>query len=137
MPRAKAPKKKPVETFDFNNDGERLTVEVWNNRADEGTRGAHKLRLRDDVFNIALPLVDERLNSNSPTEKQTYERLLDGRLKRVEFAKIIRRIAKANKLVIGKTLSEEIVDDIKKHYKACANALAAIEAEQKDFPPDP
>jgi len=137
MPRAKVPKKQPIEVHPFELDGEEWEAEVWENRADEGTRGAHKLRLRDDVFNIALPLVDERLNSNSPTEKQTYERLLDGRLKRVEFAKIIRRIAKANKLVIGKTLSEEIVDDIKKHYQACANALAAIEAEQKDFPPEP
>jgi len=137
VPRVTPPKKAPIETFTFDNDGETVTAEVWNNRADIGTRGMHKTKLRDDVFNIALPLVDERLNSNSPTEKQTYERLLDGRLKRVEFAKIIRRIAKANKLVIGKTLSEEIVDDIKKHYKACTNALAAIEAEQKDFPPEP
>ncbi len=137
MPRTKLPKAEPIETHPFKYNGVDHVIEVWNNRADEGTRGAHKLRLRDDVFNIALPLVDERLNSNSPKEKQMYERLLDGTLKRVEFAKIIRCIAKANKLVIGKTLSAEIVDDIKKHYKACANALAAIEVEQKDFPPEP
>lgn len=137
MPRTKTPKKQPIEVHPFELDGEEWEAEVWVNRADQGTRGAHKLRIRDDVLNIALPLVDERLNSTSPILKETYERLLDGRLKRAEFAKIIRQIAKANKHTIGKTLSEEIVDDIKKHYKACANALAAKEAKQKDCPPQP
>ena len=51
MPRAKLPKKEPIETFTFNDDGETVTAEVWNNRADVGTRGMHKLKLRDDVFN--------------------------------------------------------------------------------------
>ena len=127
MPRAKPPKKAPIETFTFDNDGETVTAEVWNNRADIGTRGMHKIKLRDDVFNIALPLVDERLNSSSPTLKGKYERLLDGRLTRTEFGKIIQQIAKVNGHKIGKTLSEEIVDEIKKHYKACENALAAKE----------
>ena len=134
MPRAKAPKKAPIETFTFDNDGERVTTEVWNNRADQGGRGSHKLKLRDDVLNIALPLVDERLNSQSPIERGKYERLLDGRVTRTEFGKIIQQIAKSNGHKIGKTLSEEIVDDIKKHYKACSNALAAIELEKKDKP---
>ncbi len=134
MPRATPPKKAPIETFTFDNDGETVTTEVWNNRADVGTRGMHKTKLRDDVFNIALPLVDERLNSLSPTLKGKYERLLDGRLTRTEFGKIIQQMAKNNGHKIGKTLSEEIVDDIKKHYKACENALAAIAAEKKDNP---
>lgn len=134
MPRAKLPKKEPIETFTFDDDGETVTVEVWNNRADVGTRGMHKLKLRDDVFNIALPLVDGRLNSSSPIEKGKYERLLDGRLTRTEFGKIIQQIAKVNGHKIGKTLSEEIVDDIKKHYKACENALVAKKLNQKDKP---
>lgn len=134
MPRAKLPKKEPIETFTFNDDGETVTAEVWNNRADVGTRGMHKLKLRDDVFNIALPLVAERLNSASPILKGKYERLLDGRLTRTEFGKIIQQIAKANGHKIGKTLSEEIVDDIKKHYKACENALAAKTLNQNDKP---
>ena len=127
MPRAKLPKKAPIETFTFDNNGETVTAEVWNNRADIGTRGMHKLKVRDDVFNIALPLVDERLNSSSPILKGKYERLLDGRLTRTEFGKIIQQMAKANGHKIGKTLSEEIVDEIKRHYKACENALAAKE----------
>ena len=127
MPRAKTPKKEPIETFTFDNDGETVTAEVWNNRADIGTRGMHKIKLRDDVFNIALPLVDERLNSSSPILKGKYERLVDGRLTRTEFGKIIQQIAKVNGHKIGKTLSEEIVDEIKKHYMACENALAAKE----------
>ena len=127
MPRSKAPKKQPIEVHPFELDGEEWEAEVWNNRADQGTRGAHKLRLRDDVLNIALPLVEERLNSTSPILKETYERLLDGRLTRTEFGKIIQQIAKVNGHKIGKTLSEEIVDDIKKHYKVCENALTAKE----------
>ncbi len=130
MPRAKLPKKVPIETFTFDNNGETVTAEVWNNRADIGTRGMHKLKLRDDVFNIALPLVDERLNSSSPILKGKYERLLDGRLTRTEFGKIIQQIAKVNGHKIGKTLSEEIVDEIKRHYKACENALAAKESQK-------
>ena len=134
MPRAKAPKKKPVETFDFDNAGEKITVEVWNNRADEGTRGAHKLKLHDDVFNIVLETVDSNLNDISPTLKGTYERLVDGRFTRAEFGRIIIKIAKANKLKIGKTLSEEIASDIRKHYQACKNALEKKASEEKDKP---
>ena len=130
MPRAKLPKKAPIETFTFDSNGETVTAEVWNNRADVGTRGMHKLKLRDDVFNITLPLVDERLNSSSPMLKGKYERLLDGRLTRTEFGKVIQQIAKVNGHKIGKTLSEEIVDKIKRHYKACENALAAKESQK-------
>ena len=131
MPRAKVKKKEPVDKFEFDHDGETWEAEVWNNRADAGTRGMHKLRTRDDVFNIALPLVDERLNDPSSILSEKYERLLDGRLTRTEFGKIIQQIAKINGHKIGKTLSEEIVDDIKKHYKACTNALATQPKEKK------
>lgn len=134
MPRAKAPKKQPIEVHPFELDGEEWEVEVWQNRADKGTRGAHKLRLRDDVFNIALPLVHERLHDPSPILRGKYERLLDGRLTRTEFGKIIQQIAKVNGRKIGKTLSEEIADDIKDFYKICENGLATLAAKKKSKP---
>jgi len=131
MPRATVPKKKPVETFEIDNNGEKVTVEVWNNRADIGTRGMHKIKLRDDVFNAALEVVDRNLNDPSPTLKGRYERLVDGRLTRAEFGRSIIQIAKAKGFDIGQTLSEEIADDIKKHYLACKNALEAQAKKEK------
>lgn len=130
MPRPKLPKPKPIETGTFRHNDEDWVVEVWNNRADAETRGAHKLRLRDDVFNAALNAVDKNLNDQSPILKSRFERLLDGRLTRAEFGRTIVQIAKSKGLKIGKTLSEEIADEIKKHYLACKNALAAKDAEK-------
>jgi hypothetical protein len=130
MPRPKLPKPKPIETSTFRHNQEDWVLEVWNNRADAETRGAHKLRLRDDVFNAALDVVDKYLNDPSPILKSKYERLLDGSLSRAEFGRTIALIAKSKGLKIGKTLSEEVADDIKKHYSACKNALAAKDAEK-------
>lgn len=134
MPRAKLPKKVPIETFTFDHDGETVTAEVWNNRADIGTRGMHKIKLRDDAFNAALEAVERNLNDPSPTLKGRFERLVDGRLKRSEFGRTIVQIAKAKGLEIGQTLSEEIADDIRKHYLACKNALDTLAVEKKINP---
>jgi hypothetical protein len=130
MPRSKLPKPKPIQTSTFRNNEEDWVIEVWDNRADAETRGAHKLRLRDNVFNVALDVVDNNLNDPSPTLKGRYERLVDGRLSRAEFGRTIVQIARSKNLKIGKTLSEELADDIRKHYLACKNALAAKDAEK-------
>lgn len=134
MPRAKPPKKEPVETFTFEHDGEDWTAEVWNNRADIGTRGMHKIKLRDDVFNATLEVVDGYLHGPSAIAKGKYERLVDGRLSRAEFGRTIIQIAKAKGFDIEKTLSEEIAGDIRKHYQACKNALE-MQAKEKNSKP--
>ena len=46
MPRAKRPKIQPNETILIQIEEQETLVEVWNNPADEGGRGAHMLSKR-------------------------------------------------------------------------------------------
>lgn len=134
MPRTKLPKAEPIETHPFKYNGVDHVIEVWNNRADTGTRGAHKIRKRDDALNATLEVVDSNLNDISPTLKGRFERLIDGRLTRAEFGRTIVQITKAKGLKIGKSLSEELADEIRKHYRICKNALETVAAEKKISP---
>jgi RNase P/RNase MRP subunit POP5 len=134
MPRAKKPKPQPNEVFTIEVDGEDVICEVWENSADEGTRGAHMRQKRDQIYDAVLKYCEDALAGNSNITKQKVQRLINGQESLTVFGKIILTIAKQEKIPIEKTLSQEIAKSVRNHYKAIDAALAqmalAIEKKQ-------
>jgi hypothetical protein len=126
MPRPKRPKIEPIETVFFEIDGEAFIGEVWENSADEGTRGAHMRRKRDKVFDAVLKYCEEGLAESSNIKKTTVTRLIQGEESLAAFGKIVKTIAKSQNISIEQTLSEEIALDVRIHYKATNSALLEI-----------
>lgn len=124
MPRAKKPKTQPTEMFTIEVDGEDVICEVWENSADEGTRGAHMRRKRDQIYDAVLKYCEDALAGNSNITKQKVLRLIQGQESMVVFGKIILTIARREKVPIGKTLSEEVAKSVRNHYKAIEEAIA-------------
>ena len=138
MPRRKIPKAQPVSTFTFQLHGTEFVAEIWNNFADEGTRGAHTRLKRGKVFDAVLKYCDDALNSNSNIYKGTVTRLIHGPDSLIKFGKIIVTIAKTERLVIGKTLSEEIAAEVRFTYQCIEAALAEKAKEfEKENAPNP
>lgn len=125
MPRAKKPKSLPNETFTIQVDGEEFTCEVWEDLADEGTRGAHMRRKRDVVYIAVLDYCEDGLQGNSNITKGKVTRLIQGNESLAAFGRIITTIAKTKNVKLGQTLSEEIAQKVRNHYLAIQNALAA------------
>ena len=123
MPRPKKPKIQPLETGEFELNGEKWGVEVWENYPDEGARGAHTRSKRSKVFNAVLAHCEKALTDNSSITKQHISRLIYGPETLTAFGKIITTIAKKDNIVIGKTLAEEIAQDVRMNYKAMNDAL--------------
>ena len=124
MPRAKRPKIQPNETILIQIEEQETLVEVWNNPADEGGRGAHMLSKRYKAFDAVLNHCERMLNSSSDYEKRSFTKYVNGDTTIAAFAKIIVQIAKPMK--ISQTLSEDIVHMVRIHYKAigsCKNEL--------------
>ena len=124
MPRAKKTKVLPNETAVIQLEGQDTHVEVWNNPADEGGRGAHMLSKRYKAFDAVLDHCERMLNSSSDYEKRSFTKYVNGETTIAAFAKIIVQIAKPVK--ISQTLSEDIVHMVRIHYKAiesCKNEL--------------
>jgi hypothetical protein len=124
MPRAKKPKAQPNEVFTIEVDGEDVVFEVWENSADEGTRGAHMRRKRDQIFDAVLKYCEDALAGNSNITKQKVQRLINGQESLAVFGKIILTVARKEKVSIEKTLSEEVARSVRNHYKAIDAALA-------------
>jgi len=124
MPRAKKPKLLPNETFTIQVDGEEFVFEVWENSADEGIRGAHMRRKRDQIFDATLKYCEDALTGNSNTTKLKVLRLIRGQESIITFGKIILTIARIEKVPIGKTLSEEIAKSVRNYFKVIDAALA-------------
>ena len=124
MPRAKKPKAKPNESFVVEVYGEDFIVEVWENSADEGTRGAHMRRKRDHIFDVALKYCYTGLEGDSNFTQQKIKRLIDGSEPLTAFGKIIVTLAKQERVRIGKTLSEDIAASVRIHFAAVEKALA-------------
>ena len=124
MPRTKKPKPQPIDSFDIQVDDEDITFEVWDNRSDAGTRGAHMRLKRDKVFDAALKYFDDALAGNSNLQKQKIDRLINGQESLIAFGKIIMTIAKQNKVPVGKTLAEKIAKSVRNHFKAVDAAIA-------------
>lgn len=124
MPRAKKPKSQPNETFGIQVDGQQVTVDVWENFADEGTRGAHMRRKFDQAFDAALTYCESSLAGNSNITKQKVNRLINGDESLAAFGRVITTIAKTKNIKIGQTLSEDVAKRVRKHYLAINNALA-------------
>ena len=118
MPRAKKPKVLPNETAVIQLEGQDTHVEVWNNPADEGGRGAHMLSKRHKAFDAVINHCERMLNSSSNYEKSSFANHVNGDTTITAFAKIIVQIVKP--LKISKTLSEEIVRMVRAHFKATA-----------------
>ena len=131
MPRAKKPKIQPIETGVFELDGEDWGVEVWENYPNEGTRGAHTRSKRSKVFEAVLRHCEIYLAGNSNISKQNISRLIYGPETLTAFGKIITTIAKKENIVIGKTIAEEIAQDIRKTFKALDAAMAAKKDESE------
>lgn len=124
MPRAKKPKPQPTEKFVIQVDGNEVMCEVWENSADEGTRGAHMRRKFDVAFDATLAYCESGLAENSNITKQKVTRLINGEESLAAFGKVITTIAKGKNIKIGKTLSEEVAKRARNHYLAIKNALA-------------
>ena len=136
MPRAKKSKIQPIETGEFELNGEDWGVEVWENYPDEGTRGAHTRNKRSKVFDAVLGHCENALTDNSNMTKQHISRLIYGPETLTAFGKIITTIAKKENIVIGKTLAEEIAQDVRMTYKKMNAALAAKnDVSEKNNPP--
>ena len=118
MPRAKKPKVLPNETAVIQLEGQDTHVEVWNNPADEGGRGAHMHSKRYKALDAVINHCERMLNSSSDYEKSSFTKLVNGDTTITAFAKIIVQIVKP--LKISKTLSEEIVHMVRAHFKATA-----------------
>lgn len=124
MPRAKRPKPQPNETFTIQVDGQEVMCEVWENFADEGTRGAHMRSKFDVAFDATLAYCESGLSENSNITKQKVTRLIQGEESLAAFGKIITTITRTKNIKIGKTLSELVAKRIRNHYLAIKNAQA-------------
>lgn len=124
MPRAKRKKVDPIERYSSNDEYGQLDIQVWNDPADEGTRGAHMRSLRSKVFDAVLERTDLYLTGTSETQRENFSKLIDGRASKAEFGRTIIKIAKVRKITIKKTLSEDIAQDVRDHYKKITSALA-------------
>jgi len=131
MPRPKKVRAMPIETFTIEINGEEIIHEVWDNPADEGTRGAHMQRKRYEVFGAVLDRCEEALRGNSPISKTHIERMIEGEESLAAFGRMIITIAKRMNIKIGVTLSEEIAQKVRTHYKAIDAALAERAAQKK------
>jgi len=134
MPRAKKKAGKPSEVFTVDVDGEKTVFEIWENPADEGTRGAHMQRKRYEVLDAVLNHCEAALSGQSTISKNKIDRLIKGQDSLAEFGRIVVTIAKIKNIKIGQTLSEEIAQRVRNHYKAIEAALANQAAEKK-LPP--
>jgi hypothetical protein len=123
MPRAKKPKGQPIESFVVQVDGEDVICEVWENSADEGTRGAHMRRKRDQIYDVVLKYCEAGLAGDSNFKQQKIKRLIDGSEPLTAFGEIIVTLAKQERIRLGKTLSEEIAKSVRIHYAAIQKAL--------------
>lgn len=124
MPRAKKPQPQPMDKFAIQVDGEEVICEVWENSADEGSRGAHMRRKFDAAFDAALTYCESGLAENSNITKQKVTRLIQGEESLAAFGRIIKTIAKSKNIKIEQTLSEEVAKRVRNHYLAIQNALA-------------
>ena len=123
MPRAKKPKAQPIESFVVQVDGEDVICEVWENSADEGTRGAHTRRKRDQIYDVVLKYCEAGLAGDSNFKQQKIKRLIDGSEPLTAFGEIIVTLAKQERIRLGKTLSEDIAKSVRIHYAAIQKAL--------------
>ena len=123
MPRAKKTKAQPIKSFVVQVDGEDVICEVWENSADEGTRGAHMRRKRDRIFDVALKYCEEGLAGDSNFKQQKVKRLIDGSEPLTAFGAIIVNLAKQERIRLGKTLSEDIAKSVRLCYAAIQKAL--------------
>ena len=123
MPRAKKPKAQPIESFVVQVDGEDVICEVWENSADEGTRGAHMRRKRDQIYDVVLKYCEAGLACDSNFKQQKIKRLIDGSEPLTAFGEIIVTLAKQERIRLGKTLSEDIAKSVRIHYAAIKKAL--------------
>ena len=124
MPRPKKKKNVPIDTGIFELDGEEMIAEVWNNPADAGTRGTHMQRKRYVVLEAVLNHCQSALTGQSTISKNKINRLIHGQDSLAEFGRIIFTIARTNNIIISQTLSEEIGQRVRIHYKAIEFALA-------------
>ncbi len=123
MPRPIKPKVTPKETTVIQFEGQATIVEVWDNPADEGTKGAHKRRKRGEVLKAVFDYCQTGLAGDSNFTKNQIKRLIEGPESLVAFGKIIAGIAKRKGIPIGKTLSEEIAKDVRIAYVALASSV--------------
>ena len=130
MPRAKKPKIQPLDTGEFELNGEEWSFDVWENFADVGTRGAHMQRKSGKVYDATIKYCEDGLTGNSNIKKQTVMGLLRGPESLISFGKIVTTIAKKEKISIGKTLSEKIAKEVRITYETF-DAILAKQDEQK------
>ena len=123
MPRAQRSKVQPNETTVIQYEGQETLVEVWDNYADEGTKGAHTRRKRGEVLKVVFDYCQAGLAGNSNFSKDQIKRFIEGPESLIAFGKFIVTISKIKGIRIGKTLSEEIAKDVRIAYAAEASSL--------------
>jgi hypothetical protein len=132
VPRKPTPKAVPVETFKLDAD---TTVDVWNNPADEGGRGAHTRRKRGDAFNLVLNELNKRLTEQYSTPvrlKLTLRDLLGDRTVDTVAKKFVAPILESHEITLSDTTLWEVASDICKTFQALE---MAVKNNAKQLPP--
>ena len=129
MPRKKRPEVLPMSTHEITYDGDTYLVEVWEKYPNERKRGAHRRKIKSQVFDAALKrLADRYYFSNSPIEKEiTRRRLYDERFNS-ELVSEIKKICIASNIKAGRSTLYEVATGIKIAIKALDNGIASKEA---------
>jgi hypothetical protein len=123
MPRAKRKEVTPLDSGFFALDNDEWQWLVYENLADQGGRGMHMLSKRSRALDKVLRHCEQMLKSSSPTERRQFERHTTGQTRVADFAKAIGPIVRP--LVIGKTLKDDIVHEVRRIYRVCNTARQA------------
>ena len=126
MPRRKSHLEGPIDSFTFiDSCGEECVAEVWQTYPNKGARGAHKRKIRSEVFDKALVWISDQYyfslkrERHDVTKRSLYNPGFNG-----ELLSEIRKVCVVNKIRISRSTLYEVARDVKKTIKAMDNALA-------------
>ncbi len=127
MPRKPVIKPEPVQSFPLG-DGilSAIPVEVWDNPADEGGRGAHTKRKRGEAFNLVLEDLQKKLTEQYSTPVRltlTLKELLGDRTVDTVAKKIVTPVLQTHGITLGATTVWEVANDICKTFQALEMAV--------------
>jgi hypothetical protein len=126
VPRKKKAASLPNSTHEIEHEGKIFIVEVWDRYADEGKRGAHRRKIKGQIFDVALKsLADRYYFSNSPIQKKIAARWLYDKRFNSDLVSEIEKTCRANNLNASRSTRYEVAKDIKTAIKALDNAIAA------------
>jgi len=126
MPRKVTPKPKPLERHTFYDGIIPVEVEVWDNKADVGTRGSWNKRKASSALDLLMEIFIDKIYLTNPTPQQiTRIKLTRMSIKgpTQALALEIAPILKTRKLYLELRARWSIAKDLKIHLRAIENAL--------------